>query len=296
MIREIQAKTLLATVRGDDRVFALSYNLNLYRGCEHQCIYCDSRSECYQIENFKDVLVKVNAVELLEKELPRKRVKGTIGFGSMSDPYTHAERRYQLTSQALAVIQRFGFPVHLNTKSDLILKDADVLAQINRVHASVCFSITTAEDALAKKLEPGAPLPSARFAAMAVLAERGLPVGVAMMPLLPFIEDNVDNIAAIVDQTAAHGGKFILPWFGMSLRDRQRAYYYEALDRLFPGLRLKYERRFGDRYACPALDAPGLERYFRGLCQVRGLSTEISHYKPPPQTQAGAPPEQLALW
>ncbi len=290
MIREIQAKTLLASVRGEDQVFGLRYNLNLYRGCEHQCIYCDSRSECYQIENFKDVLVKVNAIDLLEKELPRKRIKGTIGFGSMSDPYTHVEQRYQLTSQALAVIRRFGFPVHLNTKSDMILKDADVLAEINRVHASVCFSITTAEDALAKKLEPGAPPPSARFGAMAALAQRGLLVGVAMMPVLPFIEDNPANIAAIVDQTAAHGGKFILPWFGMSLRDRQRAYYYEALDRLFPGLRAKYEQRFGDRYGCSATDAPGLERYFRGLCQTRGLATEIVRYRP------GRSPEQLALW
>jgi DNA repair photolyase len=289
MIREIQTKTLLATVNGEDDLFGLKYNLNLYRGCEHQCIYCDSRSECYQIENFQDVLVKINAIELLEHELAHKRVRGTIGFGSMSDPYTRAERHYHLTGQALAVIQRYSFPVHLNTKSDLIVKDADVLAEINRVHASVCFSITTTDDDLARKVEPGAPPPSARFLAMAALAERGLPVGVSMMPILPFIEDNPENISAIVEQTARHGGSFILPWFGMSMRDRQRAYYYAALDRLFPGLQARYENRFGERYGCSALNAPALERHFRALCAVHGIATTVKRYKP-------VTVEQLPLW
>lgn len=290
MIREIQAKTLLATVRGNDPLFGPKYNLNLYRGCEHQCIYCDSRSECYQIENFKDVLVKVNAIELLEHELPRKRIKGTIGFGSMSDPYTPAERRYNLTSQALAVIQRHAFPVHLNTKSDLILKDADILVQINQTHTSVCFSVSTADDTLGKKVEPGAPPPSVRFAAMQALARRGLPVGVSMMPILPFIEDTPENITAIVEQTAAHGGSFILPWFGMSLRDRQRAYYYEALDRLLPGIRARYEKRFGDRYACAANHAPDLERLFNELCARYGIATHIKRYQPEKKAV------QLQLW
>ncbi len=279
-IIEIQAKTLLAAVSGDDPVFGLKYNLNLYRGCQHQCIYCDSRSLCYGIENFNDVLVKVNAIELLERELPRKRVKGTIGFGSMSDPYTPVERQYQLTSRALQVIARHRFPVHLNTKSDMVLKDIDVLVEINQVHASVAFSITTADDDLGRKVEPGAPPVSARFAAMAELSRRGIPAGVSMMPILPFIEDNPENIIAIVEQTAAHGGRFIIPWFGMSLRDRQRDYYYQQLERLFPGLREKYERRFGEQYGCAANHAAELGKVFQQACARCGIQPSVVRYQP----------------
>jgi DNA repair photolyase len=281
MYREIQARTLLATVSGDDPIFGLKYNLNLYRGCEHQCIYCDSRSECYGIEDFRDVLIKVNAIELLEKELPRKRVKGTVGFGSMSDPYTRAELKYGLTTQALRVLLRHRFPTHLITKSDLILKDIDLLAELAEIHCSVCFSITTTDDALARKLEPGAPLPSARFAAMQALAARGVAAGTCMMPVLPFIEDNPENIRAIVEQTGAHGGTFIIPWFGMSMRDRQRAYYYEQLDRQFPGLSAKYERRFGERYECQANFAGDLSALFYRLCAERGIDTKVKRYQSP---------------
>jgi DNA repair photolyase len=283
MYKEIQAKTLLATVSGNDPIFGLKYNLNLYRGCEHQCIYCDSRSECYGIEDFRDVLVKVNAIELLEKELARKRIKGTVGFGSMSDPYTRAELTYGLTRQALQVLARRGFPAHLITKSDRILRDLDLLVEVNRVHCSVCFSITTTDDGLGRKVEPGAALPSARLDAMQKLAERGIPVGTAMMPVLPFLEDNPENIQSIVEQTAAHGGTFIIPWFGMSLRDRQREYYYAQLDRHFPGLREKYEQRFGMRYEAPANLAKKLGELFYRLCAQYGIAPQVKRYEPPRQ-------------
>jgi DNA repair photolyase len=280
MIKQIRAKVLLAHVRQPDDWFGLKYNMNLYRGCQHQCIYCDSRSECYRIEDFRDVLVKVNAIELLRKELASKRVKGTVGTGSMHDPYMPAEARFNLTGQALEVIAEFGFPVHINTKSDLILKDLDTLRRINHVHASVCFSITTADDELARKVEPGAPRTSERLKAMQVLAAHGIKVGVAMMPILPFIADKEENVAEIVRQTHAHGGRFVIAWFGMSLRDRQRAYYYEQLDRLFPGLRKKYERRFGNQYHCPAKDADRLAKEFQELCARCGLGTSVTKYKP----------------
>jgi DNA repair photolyase len=287
MYREIQAKTLLSTVKGDDPVFGLKYNLNLYRGCEHQCIYCDSRSECYGIEEFRDVLVKVNAIELLRKELATKRIKGTVGFGSMSDPYTRAELKYNLTRQALEVLAQRAFPAHLITKSDLIVRDLDLLAEVNRVHCSVCFTITTTDDDLARKIEPGAPSSSARFAAMRKLAERGIHAGVTLMPVLPFLEDSPENIIAIVAKTAAQGGTFIIPWFGMSLRDRQRAYYYDQLDRLFPGLREKYEKRYGDRYSAAAPNARALERTFQEACAKYGLATCVKRYQPA---------RQLSLW
>jgi DNA repair photolyase len=279
MIREIQAKTLLATIKQPDREFGLKYNMNLYRGCQHQCIYCDSRSECYQIENFSDILVKINAIELLERELSRKRVKGAIGTGSMNDPYMPIELRYNLTGQALKLIARFGFGVHIITKSDLVLKDLETLVEINRVHAAVCFTITTADDNLGKKLEPGAPLVSQRYKAMQTLAHTGIPVGVSLMPVLPFIEDNSENITQIVEMAAENGATFIVPWFGMSLRDRQRAYYYEQLDRSFPGLRKKYEQRFGDRYSCPACNAGELSRLFYTLTGRYGMQDHIPAFE-----------------
>jgi DNA repair photolyase len=281
MIREIQAKTLLSYVRQPDTVFGLKYNLNLYRGCQHQCIYCDSRSECYGIADFRDVLVKVNAIELLEKELSRKRIKGSIGFGSMSDTYAPVEAEYQLTRRALQVIARFRFPVHIITKSDLVLRDADLLTEINRQQARVCFTITTADDELGKKVEPGAPLVSRRYAAMAQLAQQGIPVGITLMPVLPFIEDNPENITAIVEKAAENGVSFIIAWMGMSMRDRQREWYYNQLDRSFPGLRQKYEQRFGSQYGCPANQENRLWQVFHALCARHGIATQVPPYIPP---------------
>jgi len=280
-IKEIQAKVLLAHVRQPDPWFGLRYNMNLYRGCQHRCIYCDSRSECYQIEHFdREVLVKANAIELLQKELARKRVVGTIGLGSMNDPYMPLEAEVNLTGRALQVIARFGFPVHVITKSDLVLRDLDTLSEIKRVYAAVSFTVTTADDDLAKKVEPGSPLVSARFRAMQVLAEHGLHTGLTMMPVLPFIEDNEENIRRIVEQAHAHGAAYIIPSFGVTLRDRQRAYYYERLDELFPGLRQKYEHAYGDRYHCPVPDAERLAEVFDDLCGRYGIATRMTPYQP----------------
>ena len=199
MIKEIQAKVLLSHVKQPDTWFGLKYNMNLYRGCQHRCIYCDSRSACYQIDNFDgEVLVKTNAIELLTHELARKRVKGTIGTGAMNDPYMPLERKINLTGRALEVIAQFGFTVHILTKSDLVLRDLDTLVKINQRYAAVSFTITTADDELGKRVEPGASLVSDRLKAMRVLAEHGIYTGVTLMPVLPFIEDTEENIAAIV--------------------------------------------------------------------------------------------------
>jgi DNA repair photolyase len=280
MIKEIQAKVMLSHVKQPDDWFGLKYSMNLYRGCQHQCIYCDSRSECYRIENFKDVRVKVNALELLRKELRSKRVKGTIGTGSMNDPYMPLEKRYNLTGQALTLMAQYRFPVHVITKSDLVLRDIETLVKISEIYAAVSFTITTSDDALAKKLEPGAPLVSKRLEAMKALAERGILTGVTMMPLLPFIEDNEKNIVEIVEKAHAAGASYIIPWFGMSLRDRQRAYYYEKLDRLFPGLRSRYQREFGNAYSCASNNAVALEQRFSALCRQYSISNRMPAYQP----------------
>ena len=286
MIEEIQAKVLLSHVKQPDTWFGLKYNMNLYRGCQHQCIYCDSRSECYRIENFDtEVLVKANAIELLEKELASKRVKGTIGTGSMNDPYMPLEKDVNLTGQALKVIARFGFPVHIMTKSDLVLRDLDTLCEINTRFAAVSFTVTTADDELAKKLEPGASLVSDRFRAMKTLSDHGIQTGVTMMPILPFIEDDEENIRQIVEKAHAHGAAYIIPWFGMSLRDWQRAYYYDKLDRLFPGLRQKYERMFGNQYYCAVPNADKLTGVFNELCDRCGIATRMKRYEPETGTQ-----------
>ncbi|HPH97951.1 MAG TPA: radical SAM protein [Anaerolineaceae bacterium] len=286
MIIEIRAKTMLSTVPGGDGYFGHRYNFNIYRGCEHRCIYCDSRSECYGIENFEDVLVKVNAIELLSQELPRKRVKGVVGTGSMSDPYTYAEKQYQLTRQALSLLARYGFGVSLITKSDMVTRDGDVLTEVNRSFASVCFTLTTTDDELARKVEPGAPSPTRRLAAMRMLADQGLHVGVTLMPVLPFLEDHLDNIKAIVESAVDHGAQYILPWFGMSMRDRQRSYFYARLDELFPGLRRRYEARYGLSYGCPVPEAKRLQAEFDQLQQKFGFGTRVPvPQKEPQQTQ-----------
>lgn len=291
MIKEIQAKVLLSHVKPSESWFGLRYNMNLYRGCEHQCIYCDSRSECYQIEDFSDVLVKSNAIELLRKELASKRRRGTIATGSMNDPYTPAEVEWQLTGQALELIAEFGFPVSVFTKSDMIVRDLDALCEINaKTAAFVSFSIATIDDELARILEPGAPSPSRRFAALEALSSSGIRAGVAMMPILPFLEDSEDNIAAIVARARACGAEYILPGFGLTMRDRQRAHFYEKLDAHFPGLRPQYEQEYGQSYQCPTPNARRLEALFDDLCAQEGIATRSPCWVPDPE------PAQLALF
>ncbi len=280
MIKEIKAKVMLSHVKQPDTWFGLKYNMNLYRGCQHRCIYCDSRSECYQIENFDgEILVKVNAIELLEKELARKRVKGAIGLGSMNDPYMPVEKKVKLTGRTLELIARFRFPVHIITKSDLVLRDIDLLAKINEVYAAVSFTITAANDTLSKKVEPGAPPTSTRLAAMKALAERNIYTGITLMPVLPFIEDNEENIGRIVELARQHGASYIIPWFGMSLRDRQRAYYYRQLDRLFPGLRQRYYQTFGGSYGCSSPHAEQLYEFFQERCHQAGITTRMETFQ-----------------
>jgi DNA repair photolyase len=284
--REVQAKGILNSVRGEDDWFGLTYNMNLYRGCEHQCIYCDTRSACYRIENFdEEVLIKTNALKLLEDALPRKRKLGVIGFGSMNDPYTPAEDVYGLTGEALKIVAKYRFPVHIITKSDRVLKDLATLQRINQVKARVSFTVTTTDEALAAKIEPGAPPPARRLAAMAQLAEAGIETGLVMMPILPFIEDTPENIHSIVTAAVVHQADYIIPSFGVTVREGQREHFYRKLDENFPGMRQRYERAFGDSYFCPARNSQELEKLFRSLCAEHGLRTQLSPWPPKPQVE-----------
>ena len=243
------------------------------------------------------MLVKANALALLRRELAHKRVKGYINTGAMNDAYMPLERTRCLTQRALEIIADYRFPVHLLTKSDLILRDLDLIETIAaRAEAGspspgavVSFTITTADDELARKLEPGAPPPSARFNALETFAARGIRTGVMLMPILPFIEDKVENVTEVVTRAHACGASHVVPGFGVTLRDRQRLYYYEQLDRLFPGLRGRYEHAFGDRYSAAAQNAPRLEAAFEALRLRLGLERCVPAYRP-----TGA--EQLALF
>jgi len=277
VIREIRAKTLVSRVKGLDTYFGLDYGMNLYRGCQHHCIYCDSRSLCYEIEAFdEDILIKSNAIELLEIELRRKRKKGIIGTGSMNDPYMPLEETTQLTQRALEVIAAYGFGVHVVTKSDLVIRDVPLLRKIGRTSsAAVSLTITTVDDGLCRRIEPGAPATSARFRALERLAAAGIETRIALMPTLPFIGDTWENVSSIVEQAGACGVTAIVPWFGMTMRDRQRDYFYRRLDELFPGLRKRYEAEYGERYMCPSPNADSLFGQFVRLCSERGIATSV---------------------
>lgn len=280
MAEEISAKTILNSFKEPDPWFGIKYNMNLYRGCRHQCIYCDSRSECYRIDDFSHIQVKTNAIELLRRELPRKKVKGTIGTGSMNDPYMPDEAKYEMTRKALGIIALYKFPVHIITKSGLITRDSDLLKEISKVYAAASFTITTADDELGLTLEPGAPKVSQRFKAMEVLAKEGILTGVTAMPILPFLEDNETNLKAIIEKAKDSGASYILFGLGVSLRDRQRDYFYNKLDLYFPGIKQKYERTYGLKYWCNSPEYDRLHKTIKELCAKYELPDKMPFFEP----------------
>lgn len=279
MIKELEAKSMLSTCKKPSSWFGVNYLFNIYRGCQHQCIYCDSRSECYRIEDFNDLIVKTNAPDILRKQLKAKRKKGLVGTGAMGDPYTMAEKKYNLTQKCLEVIADLNYPVHIVTKSNLILRDIEILEEINKIYASVAMTITTTDDELSKKVEPYAPVSTDRFKALGVLSTIGICTSITMMPILPFIEDSKENIIDIVNKSSYYGVKHIVPWIGMSLRDRQRAYYYNKLDSLFPGTREKYEKKYGERYSCDANNSRKLYSILSEACDRYGISLKMPTYE-----------------
>lgn len=258
--------------------FGTDYTMNLYRGCPHGCIYCDSRSECYGDDDFDRVKVKEKALEILRDELRRKVKPAFIAMGSMTDPYNPLEKELELTRKALMLIHAYEHGVAVCTKSDLILRDADLYADIQARSPVICkLTVTTTDDALAAQIEPGAPSPTRRLKALEGLSQRGIFAGVVLMPVLPFLEDSVENVLSVVDAAADAGAKFIYPAFGMTLRDRQRAYYYEQLVQRFPGVKERYEKQYGDRYWCVSPRAKELWQAFSVRCGEKGLLYEMKH-------------------
>ncbi len=276
----INAKTMLSSIKeGTDTWFGLRYNMNLYRGCQHGCIYCDSRSACYRMDALDHIYVKGNAIELLERELAGKRNKGTIGFGSMNDPYMPIEAQYELTRSALKRMVDFRFPVHIITKSDLVVRDLDLLQKINEVYAAVSFTITTYDDALSSILEPFAPVSSKRFEAMKKLSDAGIYTGLTLMPILPYINDSPENIKNILVAAKENGAKYVIGSLGLTLREGSRDYYYKKLDELFPGLKAQYEREFKLNYSVIPKHHKMLYKVFFETCAELNLPTKMTFYQ-----------------
>jgi len=246
-----------------------SYGMNIYRGCTHGCIYCDSRSRCYQFTHpFEDIEVKQNAPELLESALKSKRQKCMIGTGAMSDPYMHCEEELRLTRRCLEIIRDNGFGIAVQTKSDRILRDLDLLAEINRrAKAVVQLTLTTFNDELCSIIEPNVCDTRRRVEVLEIMMQEGIPTVVWMTPILPFINDTEDNIQAILDACIRSKVKGIMLFdMGLTLRDGDREYYYAALDKHFPGMKERYIKRYGNAYELPSPNRDRLMGIFKQAC------------------------------
>ena len=281
-------------------ILSASNGMNLYRGCSHGCIYCDSRSRCYHMEHsFEDIEVKENAIPLLEAALKRKREKCMLATGSMTDPYIPLEEKLCYVRKALSLADRYDFGFTLITKSDRVLRDLDLLKSINeKTKAVVQMTLTTIDDALCKKIEPNVSTTSQRIAALKTLRDAGIPTVVWLSPILPFINDTQENVRGIIDACAEAKVYGILCFgMGLTLREGNREYFYHQLDRHFPGLKEKYMETFGLQYAVTSPRNEGLMKMFHNLCQAYGIvhsNGQIFEYLRTFEDKTGA--EQLSLF
>lgn len=260
----VQAKGLLSKDNG----------MNIYRGCTHGCIYCDSRSLCYGFTHvFEDIEVKENAPDLLEQALRSKRKKCMIGTGSMCDPYLPAEGKLQLTRRCLELIDRYGFGAAVLTKSNRILRDMDLLKRINRnTKAVVQITLTTYDEALCRKIEPNVSTTRERYEALLRFRDAGIPTVVWLTPILPFINDTEENIRGILDMCVSAGVKGIVQWgMGVTLRTGNREYFYQALDRDFPGVKRRYVDTYGNAYGLQSPDQIKLMKILKEICEANGI-------------------------
>ncbi len=253
------------------------YGMNIYRGCSHGCIYCDSRSRCYQFTHpFEDIEVKRNAPELLDAALKSKRKKCMIGTGAMSDPYMHCEENLRLTRRCLEIVLKNGFGIAIQTKSDRILRDIDLLSEINRsAKCVVQMTLTTYDDDLCRILEPNVCNTKRRIEVLEEMQKRGIPTVIWLTPVLPFINDTGENISAILNECVRVGVKGVIDFgMGLTLREGDREYYYAALDKHFPGMKERYIRRYGNAYELPSPNAKELMGVLRRICKDNGIMSD----------------------
>lgn len=283
MTEYIPAKRIVTKNR-DTGWFGNDYQMDIYQGCSHGCIYCESSvtRPCRGAE-LDRVRVRQDALRLIRDELRASR-PGVVGTGAMSDPYNPLERELLQTRRSLELLDAFGFGAVITTKSDLLARDIDILSAI-REHAPVlcAVTVTTADDALAARIEPGAPCPSKRFLLLEKLAASGIPAGILMMPVLPFLEDNEINILSVVQAAHRAGAKFIYPGFGVTLRGNQRTRYFDRLNEKFPGDNYaeKYIKIYGNSYRCTSGHVKRLRRVFTDACRQYKIlyqMKDIIHY------------------
>ncbi len=260
----VEAKGILSPQNG----------MNLYRGCVHGCIYCDSRSSCYHMDHaFEDVAVKRNAIALLEDALKRRRKPCMIAAGSMTDPYIPLEEELGHVRQALELVLRYGFGITLITKSARVLRDLDLLAAINRrTKCVVQMTLTTYDEALCRKLEPHVSTTRERFQALLQLREAGIPTVVWLCPILPFINDTRENLEGVLDLCLQAGVCGVVCFgMGVTLREGSREYFYAQLDRHFPGMKERYIAAYGSRYLLESPNSRQLTALFHDICRRGGV-------------------------
>ncbi|MCI9429319.1 MAG: radical SAM protein [Lachnospiraceae bacterium] len=281
-------------------ILSAQNGMNLYRGCSHGCIYCDSRSKCYHMEHaFEDIEVKENAIALLEHALIHKRKKCMIGTGSMTDPYIPLEMELEYVRKALYLVDKYGFGFTAITKSDRVLRDLDLLQRINeKTKCVVQMTLTTYNETLCRKIEPHVSTTGERFAVLKKLHDTGIPAVVWLTPILPFINDTEDNIAGILDmcvEAKVYG--VICFGMGLTLREGNREYFYEQLDRLFPGLKEKYIGTYGNQYMMESPNSHRLMKLFHETCERGGMvhnNEQIFQYLHTFEEKNTA--RQLSLW
>lgn len=268
-MHEVNVKGILSAKNG----------MNIYRGCLHGCIYCDSRSLCYQMKHkFEDVEVKANAVGLLENTLRRKRNKCMIGTGAMSDPYMPIEEKLGNMRKCLEVIERYGFGVTMITKSTKVLRDLDLLKKINEKSKCVVqMTLTTYDEDLCRIVEPNVETTYERFRALEILRDNGIPTVVWLCPILPFINDTEENIRGILDYCVRAKVKGIINFdMGVTLRDGNREYFYKKLDEHFPGLKEKYIRMYGNSYQLSSPNSRQLNMIYKSECIKNGIMCDVN--------------------
>ena len=272
----LKTKTIMTKSNQGNRWFGIDYHMNLYKGCPFGCIYCDSRCEAYHIENFDEVRIKENALEILEEELKSKGLKGVVSFGTLSDPYNPEEKELELTRNALKLIAKYKFGVSIDTKSDLILRDIDLLQEISEYNNVIIkISITTYDDELARKLEPNVITSTKRFQVLKILRQNNLYAGVLMTPVLPFLTDTEENITNMNLKSKESDAKFIYTKMGMTLKTNQRDYYYKALDVLYPGLKEDYIAVYGSKHICNSLHYRHLMELYLKMCSENNILTDM---------------------
>lgn len=252
--------------------------MNIYRGCTHGCIYCDARSLCYGMDHiFEDIEVKVNAPQLLEDRLKRKRKKCMIGTGAMSDPYIHLEEKLKNTRKSLEIIDKYGFGLAIQTKSSRILRDLDLLRSINnKAKCVVQMTLTTYDDELCKIIEPNVSTTKERFEVLKIMRDNKIPTVVWLTPILPYINDTEENIRGILDYCIEAKVKGIIVFnIGLTLRSGNREYYYRSLDKHFKGLKEKYMRQYGNSYEVISKNHEKLMKIIKETCNKNNIICDI---------------------